>query len=78
MKTGATLILAWAIRSDHTKVAAALLNVGANPDVQDSEGRTPMHWAAGRGHTKDIAALLNAGANPNILDSEFLRPQDLL
>ena len=37
MKTIATLILAWAIRNGHTKVIAALLKAGANPDVQDSE-----------------------------------------
>jgi ankyrin repeat protein len=56
----------------------ALLKVDANPNVQDNDGRTPMHRAAEGGHTKAMAALVNVGADPNILDSEFLKPRDLL
>ena len=55
-----------------------MVNVGADLNVQDTDGRTPMHLAAERGHTKAIAALTNAGADPNILDSELLKPRDLV
>jgi len=41
-----------------------LLKYGANPDVADEDGNTPLHFAAIRG-TKDVAVfLLKLGANP--------------
>ena len=43
---------------------AACLQLGANPEVRDENGRTPLHWAGAM--TKNpavIASLLDAGAN---------------
>ena len=76
-KAGLTPLHLAAMKGD-TKAIAALVNAGADLNVQDTDGRTPMHWAAKRGHAKAVAALTNAGADPNILDSELLKPRDLL
>jgi len=48
-----------------------LLDQGANPNLQDTNGRTPLHLSVS-GIWKDTAMeiLLQHGADPNILDSE--------
>ncbi|KXZ42883.1 hypothetical protein GPECTOR_113g295 [Gonium pectorale] len=47
-----------------------LLEAGADPDLQDREGFTPLHMAAGYMHTGSMTALLEGGANPEIKDSK--------
>jgi ankyrin repeat protein len=42
-----------------------LLSKGANPNLADADGYTPLHWAAERGRLALVKALLAAGANPN-------------
>ena len=39
-----------------------------NVDLQDSEGKTPMHVAAGIGYEWGVKALLDANADPTIKD----------
>lgn len=47
-----------------SEVLQLLLKHGANPDVADQDGNTPLHFAAIRG-TKDVAVfLMKLGANP--------------
>ena len=44
-----------------------LLHQGADPDITDKEGRTPLHDAAGRlDGAETVERLLLAGANPNV------------
>lgn len=52
--------------ADTTRV---LLEAGANPNVQDQDGVTPLNLARSYAGTGDIAALLlKAGADPKLVD----------
>ena len=47
-----------------------LLEAGAKPNIQDNDGKTPLHWAARCGSTSIINLLLKAGAKPDIQDND--------
>ena len=48
-----------------------LLDAGADPNVQDVQGRTPLHLAMILHKGEEVMmALLNAGADPDILDNK--------
>ncbi|WP_265029689.1 ankyrin repeat domain-containing protein [Wolbachia endosymbiont (group A) of Philonthus cognatus] len=48
-----------------------ILRAGADPDIQNDRGKTPLHCATRSG---SIASLLKAGANPNQQDCEGKTP----
>lgn len=49
----------------------SLLDAGADPNVQDAQGRTPLHMAMIQYRGEEVMmALLNAGADPDILDNK--------
>ena len=49
----------------------SLLDAGADPNVQDAQGRTPLHMAMIQYSGEEVMmALLNAGADPDILDNK--------
>jgi hypothetical protein len=54
-------------------VLKALLERGAEVNVRDSAGETPLHWAA-RHNAESVKLLLEAGANPSIKDKEGRTP----
>jgi ankyrin repeat protein len=47
-------------------LAELLLKDGANPDLQDDTGFTPLNTAAEHGHIEVMRRLLTHGANPNL------------
>ena len=47
-------------RNSESDVAVVLLEEGANPNLADSEGRTPLIFAASLGRTCAIEAILNS------------------
>ncbi len=57
---------------NHPEMVELLLNVGANKDPQDSEGKTPLMVAAQKGHTKIIHLLCTAEASRKVTDKEGL------
>ena len=47
-----------------------LLHNGANPNVQDSDGFTPLHWAVQTRNLNFVEKLIEFNANPHICDYE--------
>ena len=65
-----------AAAGDHESVAA-LLEAGANPNVQQEGGYTPLHTAAHNNDSGLVELLLRQGANPAIGDDEGVVPRDM-
>ena len=59
--------LCWAIRQRDKRIVAMLLAAGADPDVCDRHGSTPLYWAlvSVRPQNKMVKMLLDANADPN-------------
>ncbi|WP_374699017.1 ankyrin repeat domain-containing protein [Wolbachia endosymbiont (group B) of Limnophora tigrina] len=64
--TNELTLLHIAVQCSDEKVVQALLDKGANVNVQDGYGRTPLHHVNTPGRTKVKEALLKAGADPDI------------
>ena len=59
-----------AVSRMRTEVVRLLLAAGANPNVRQSHGWTPLHGAAHNGDRTTVAALLDAGADPTATNDE--------
>lgn len=73
--------LHWAARGGHVEVIDYLISVGANPDIENIIGNTPLHVAIYYGKKEAVAALIRGGADVNKMNSgcvgigyEYLRP----
>ena len=56
----------------HCSVVNALLSKEANPEVRDSQMRTPLMKAADSGHMDVVRCLLTNGADPDLFDASGL------
>ncbi|WP_353278850.1 ankyrin repeat domain-containing protein [Wolbachia endosymbiont (group A) of Udea olivalis] len=54
-----------------------LLEAGADPNIQDSKGKTPLYIAAAKGHYNNANSLFLKGANPNITSRKGKTPQQI-
>jgi hypothetical protein len=59
-----------AAMADDNDGLVRLLRAGADPNIVDASGRTPLMWAAVRQSDVNIKALLDAGADPCARDME--------
>ena len=67
--TGCATSLDQALQRNDTKTVDSLLRRGADPNVNDRYGKTPLVWAAGYGRADEVRLLLDHGANPNQKDN---------
>jgi ankyrin repeat protein len=63
--TGGFTALTFAARQDYVEIARALLEAGANPNVSDRDGMTPLIVAVLNGSFETAAVILEKGADPN-------------
>ena len=67
--------LHYAVRWGTTAQVAALLDAGADPNLANAHGNSPLHWAASRwGNADKVRLLLGAGANVNAAASDGAPP----
>jgi ankyrin repeat protein len=55
-------------------VTRLLVHSGADPNIPDEHGRTPLHLAAAAGSHRLARELLKAGANPLAEDTQGVTP----
>jgi hemoglobin len=63
-----------AARRGHAQVAEALLNAGANIDIRDSNGVTPLLRAVNCVRADVVQLLISRGANPMLADKQGVTP----
>ena len=64
-----------AVNANDTHLALMLISSkGANVNVPDKNGATPMHWAAHKGHLESISLLHAQGADINARTNEGITP----
>lgn len=66
--------LMYAARQGGIEAVRALVELGADKNVQDPEGYTPLLQAIVNGHFDLAALLLDKGADPNIADKSGMAP----
>jgi len=57
--------------------AKLLLDRGADKDVVNEDGWTPLHFAAFKGYSEMMKLLLNSGANKDAATKSGLTPLDI-
>lgn len=62
---------------DKPKIVQILLEHGADPNVKNKFGFTPLHWAAQHGFIESAKILIEAGAEINALNKKGALPLDL-
>ena len=58
----------------HPAAVKMLLGAGADPDIRDNDGDTPLHIATEGRHYPAMQVLLEAGADPTIRDNQGRTP----
>lgn len=69
-----TAELVEAVKKGQSSLISGLIKNGADPNVRDLMGMSPLHYAAYRGDAVSTEALLKNGATPDIQDSLGMTP----
>ena len=64
-------------RGNHTDTIIKLLRQGADPNIADSAGYTPLHYAVMKGNLNAVQALLQKGANRDAASISGSTPRNL-
>lgn len=67
-------VLVKAIIGNHPEIFQLLLTKGANVNLQDPVGVTPLMYATAQGYTQAVDMLIQAGANVNIKIKVGIQP----
>ncbi len=65
-------------RRGHVFLAEVLIGAGADIEIRDSKGETPLRRAVNCGQEPMVNLLLNRGANPFSLDNQRRSPHDVV
>jgi uncharacterized protein len=63
-----------AARNGHLDICRLLIHKGAQVNLKDSKGCTPLHWAAKVGHIEIVRLLCDHGADVEAHDEDGRRP----
>jgi uncharacterized protein len=66
-----------AVAGRHGGVVGALLDAGADPNVRQRHGWTPLQGAAEHGDVETVDRLLSAGADPGATNDDGVAAADL-
>jgi ankyrin repeat protein len=67
----------WVAARGDAEVVAALIDAGADPNLADAAGQTPLHQAVHWGRDKVLSLLLSRGAKPGARDKNGRTPLGL-
>jgi len=68
------LLVEYARHGDLDEVERLVVDCGADPNIQDAFGDTPLHYAAYNGRLGVVRLLLEHGADPNVQDHDDRTP----
>jgi ankyrin repeat protein len=71
-------VLSTAVFYGHEDVCEVLLNHGADPNIFDLDGRTPLSIAARKGSANICALLIGHGANVNLREGDYFKRSPLM
>lgn len=74
---GNTLLIA-AIKGDCESIIETLLKRGANPNIQNAYGNTPLHYAVSHKKFHSIDLLTQYGGREDILNHNKLQPWEVI
>ncbi|KAF4046853.1 Ankyrin repeat [Phytophthora infestans] len=66
VKNTTTTALLLACMAGHSSIVEQLLDAGADPQVEDADGNTPLHFTSRDGNYRATYLLLTAGADPDM------------
>lgn len=58
----------------HYYIVKSLLNEGANPNVSDAKGFSPLHFSAQNGDARAVQLLVDFGASTEVINRQMRTP----